>query len=117
MKRWLKHFPRDQIHIVDGDNFIKAPWEETEKVENFLQIPHAINRDSFFFNGTKGYYCGRDVREKGVWTCKKDKCLSKTKGRPKPPLKTGTEKKLTEFFRSYNALFYQLVNQTFSWPI
>jgi hypothetical protein len=26
MKRWTKLFPMNQIHIVDGEKFIKEPW-------------------------------------------------------------------------------------------
>ena len=116
MKRWLNHFPIDQIHIVNGDAFIKKPWQELEKVEDFLQIDPIINENNFFFNTTKGFYCGRDIRIKGVWSCVKEKCLSKAKGRPKPPLKKGTVSQLTEFFKPHNNQFYELINQTFSWP-
>lgn len=116
MKRWFRHFPQNQIHIVNGDAFIRQPWIETQKIENFLQIEPVITENNFFFNNTKGYYCGKDIRTTGVWTCVRDKCLSKAKGRPKPPLKPSTGDKLTEFFRSHNLKFYQLVNQTFGWP-
>ena len=117
MKRWLRHFTIDQIHVVNGDSFIVQPWIELEKIERFLEIDSVITENNFFFNSTKGFYCGRDVRIKGVWSCVKEKCLSKAKGRPKPPLKEGTVNQLTEYFRAHNSLFYKLVNQTFSWPI
>ena len=117
MKRWLRHFPINQIHVVNGDAFIMQPWIELQKVEKFLQIDPVITENNFFFNSTKGFYCGRDVRIKGVWSCVKEKCLSKAKGRPKPPLKEGTVKALTEYFKLHNNLFYKLINQTFSWPI
>lgn len=116
MKRWFRHFPQNQIHIVNGDAFIRQPWIESQKIENFLQIEPVITQNNFFFNNTKGYYCGKDIRTTGVWTCVREKCLSKAKGRPKPPLETSTVEALTDFFRSHNLKFYQLVNQTFGWP-
>ena len=36
MKRWLRHFPIDQIHVVNGDSFIVQPWIELEKIERFV---------------------------------------------------------------------------------
>ncbi len=117
MARWYKQFPKSNIHIVDGDNFIKAPWAELAQVESFLNVQPVITEQNFFFNSTKGFYCAREVRTKGVWSCQKDKCLSKAKGRPKPKIVQTTLDKLTDFFRPHNAKFYELVNQTFSWPI
>ena len=116
MRRWLKQFPRNQLHIVNGDQFIRSPWAQLQKVETFLGVEPMITENNFFFNSTKGYYCGKDIRESGPWTCVREKCLSSTKGRPKPPLKDDTLTKLRDFFRPHNEIFYQLVNQTFSWP-
>ena len=28
MRRWLKHFPLEQIHVVNGDRLIRKPWQE-----------------------------------------------------------------------------------------
>ena len=116
MKRWLQHFPMQQLHIVDGDHFIREPWNELQKIESFLEIPPYIDNKNFYFNSTKGFYCSRDIKESGVWSCTKDKCLSKSKGRPKPPMKEETFDKLTEFFKPYNTKFYELINRTFEWP-
>jgi [heparan sulfate]-glucosamine 3-sulfotransferase 1 len=118
MKRWLMQFPSEQIHVVNGDAFIKEPWKELNQIETFLDLPPSIKETNFFFNGTKGFYCGKDYRTSGVWSCVKEKCLSKAKGRPKPPLKPGTADKLTEFFKPHNAAFYELMNNatTFEWP-
>jgi len=116
MARWLKHFPPEQILVINGDSFIKRPWIEVNKIEDFLHVPSVVTEDNFFFNNTKGFYCGREIRTKGVWSCSKEKCLSKAKGRPKPPLKDGTVEKLVEFFKPHNALFYEMMNETFGWP-
>ena len=40
MKSWLSIFPRQQIMVVDGDNFIQQPWAEQGRVEKFLDLPH-----------------------------------------------------------------------------
>jgi len=47
--------------VVDGDNFIQQPWAEQERVEKFLDLPHELSEDNFYFNTTKGFFCGRQV--------------------------------------------------------
>lgn len=113
--RWFKYFPKEQIHIVHGEAFIKEPWTELRKVEQFLDVPHVITEDNFFFNQTKGFYCGKEMRTTGVWECVKRKCLSKSKGRPKPPLAEGTLDKLYRFFAEHNKIFYALVGHDYGW--
>ena len=105
-----------QIHIVDGEKFIRTPWTELQKVETFLNLTSVLTQDNFFFNGTKGFYCSRDIRSHGSWTCTRDKCLGRSKGRPKPPVKEETFQRLTEFFAPHNKMFYDMVGQVFEWP-
>ena len=116
MRRWLRHFPRKQLHVINGDQFIRSPWSELQKVENFLEVEPMITENNFFFNSTKGYYCGKDIRESGPWTCVREKCLSSAKGRPKPPLKEGTLTALRDFFRPHNEILYKQINETYRWP-
>ena len=116
MHKWLEYFPREQIHIVDGEKFIRAPWKELQVVEGFLNVTSVITENNFFFNDTKGFYCARDIRSHGTWTCTKEKCLGRSKGRPKPPVSESTLKRLTEFFAPHNKLFYEMVGQVFEWP-
>lgn len=116
MSRWLLHFPLEQIHIVDGEKFIREPWQELQKVEEFLNLTSVITQDNFFFNGTKGFYCAKDFRSHGAWTCTREKCLGRSKGRPKPPVAEETLRRMTEFFAPHNKLFYDMVGQVFEWP-
>ena len=116
MTRWLRHFPREQLHIVHGEEFIRRPWEELGKVETFLGVPPTVTEDNFYFNSTKGFYCSQDTRTTGAWECTKKKCLSKTKGRPKPPVQPDTHKKLEDFYREHNKIFYGLMGRDFGWP-
>ena len=63
----------EQIHIVNGDKFIKVkisnqyslekkrtmfdskePWSELQELETFLEIKKEINENNFYFNATKG---------------------------------------------------------------
>ena len=77
----MRYFPLSQIHIVDGDKFIKEPWTELMELEKFLELPAEITERNFFFNSTKGFYCGKEelTLPQSKWTCTRDKCLSKSK--------------------------------------
>ena len=85
-------------------------------VEAFLNITSEISENNFFFNTSKKFYCAREVRSHGVWQCTREKCLSKSKGRPKPPISEGTMERLFDFFKPHNRMFYDLVNREFGWP-
>ncbi|KAI1241008.1 hypothetical protein IHE44_0009464 [Lamprotornis superbus] len=43
LERWLKYFPIEQFHIVDGDRLITEPLPELQLVEKFLNLPPRIN--------------------------------------------------------------------------
>ena len=92
MEKWLKVFERKRIHIIDGDNLIKNPFEEMTAIERFLGIKHIFTMDNFHFNETKGFYCYR--------TPDKEKCLGEKKGRPHPDVDPMVIRKLRQFFRT-----------------
>ena len=35
LENWYRYFPREQIHIVNGDRLVKTPWREIQKIETF----------------------------------------------------------------------------------
>lgn len=106
-ERWLQYFNRDQIHIVDGDNLISHPWEETRKVETFLGIRHSITKDHFSFNHTKGFHC---MQLDSV-----QKCLSYSKGRTHVHTDQIITDKLNKYFSPHNKQLYRMFNRTFQW--
>mgnify|MGYP001864272433 FL=1 len=107
MQNWLKYFPLDHIHIVDGDKLIKDPFPEIEKVERFLKLSPQINASNFYFNKTKGFYCLRDSG--------RERCLHESKGRAHPQVDTRLLEKLHEYFYEPNKKFFVLVGRTFDW--
>ncbi|XP_059804044.1 heparan sulfate glucosamine 3-O-sulfotransferase 1-like [Hypanus sabinus] len=107
MGNWLKYFPLNQIHIVDGGALIKNPLEELQKVEIFLNIPAKIMTSNFYFNQTKGFYC---LRSDG-----KERCLHESKGRPHPVVNSTVLKELNAYFREHNERFFRMVKQSFDW--
>uniref|UniRef100_A0A2R5LA52 Heparan sulfate glucosamine 3-O-sulfotransferase 5 n=1 Tax=Ornithodoros turicata TaxID=34597 RepID=A0A2R5LA52_9ACAR len=107
-RRWLSHFQRQQIHVIDGDRLVKQPFEEMRKVETFLGLTHRIPKDAFYFNRTKGFFC---VRNDTV-----DKCLNESKGRKHPDVPGPVVSKLRQFYAPFNREFYQMVGKDFEWP-
>jgi len=58
---WLDHFSKEQMLVVNGNNFLKTPWIPMKKIQAFLGIDHEITRDSFTVpieeDGSEGVPC------------------------------------------------------------
>ena len=103
---WLKHFPREQLHLVDGENLIRRPWEELEHVQRFLNLSIDIRQENFYFNSKKrGFPCIRQP----------DGCLGLAKGRPHPTISTATREKLKRLYTKCNARLKELGQIDFPW--
>ena len=46
-KRWLEYFPKEQILILNGENFVLNPYEEVKKVEGFLNLKNFFQKNHF----------------------------------------------------------------------
>ncbi|XP_072122751.1 heparan sulfate glucosamine 3-O-sulfotransferase 1-like [Mobula birostris] len=107
MAIWLRLFPRQQIHLVDGDALIKNPLSELQEVEKFLQLPRRIKASNFYFNQTKGFYCMRAAGH--------ERCLDQSKGRPHPSVNRTVLQQLCDYFKEHNENFFRMVGRTFNW--
>jgi hypothetical protein len=45
---------------LNGENFIKNPYDEVIKIENFLNLKKFIEKKHFVFGKNKGYFCLND---------------------------------------------------------
>ncbi|KAG8199165.1 hypothetical protein JTE90_015996 [Oedothorax gibbosus] len=107
-EKWHRVFPRRQMHIVDGDDLIKDPFPEVQRIEEFLGIAHRISKDNFFYNKTKGFYCVRNETT--------EKCLNESKGRRHPVVSEEVVHKLRQFYAPYNRMFFRAAGRDFGWP-
>lgn len=106
LRRWLRHFPLERMHFVDGENLIRRPWDELERVQAFLNVSNVIGREDFYFNSEKrGFPCIRQPNG----------CLGSSKGRPHPVISEQTREKLQRLYASCNRQLTQLARRTFSW--
>ena len=45
IKAYLNVFNSSQFHFVDGENIIKRPWVEVEKIEEFLGVEKIVSKN------------------------------------------------------------------------
>ena len=104
LEPWLQTFGRDKIHVVDGDNFVKQPAFELNKIEKFLNISQYFTNDHFVYNPGKQFFC---LKETG--------CMGRSKGRPHPNMTEITRKRLQAYFKPFNEKLFLALGQRFSW--
>ena len=107
MESWLKVFPREQIHVVDGDLLIHDPSSALRGIETFLGLKPFLTKDKFVFDSRKGFYCIRKDQS--------DVCLGSSKGRPHPQVDGNLLKDLKKYFRECNIKFAHQTNMSFAW--
>lgn len=112
MDNWLKYFRLEQFHIVNGDELIRDPVPELQRVETFLGVSPFFRKEMFYFNATKGFYCWKKSGRSGV---EMSYCLGGGKGREHPVIPEEVISRLRAFFRPHNDRFYQLVGLQFGW--
>ncbi|XP_077547811.1 heparan sulfate glucosamine 3-O-sulfotransferase 1-like [Haemaphysalis longicornis] len=111
VRRWLSHFPRRQLHVVDGDRLVREPLRELRRVEAFLRLPERIPSSALYFNRTKGFFCLRPRLNDTA-----GRCLNDSKGRRHPHVPGPVVSRLRQFFAPFNREFYHLMGRDFGWP-
>ena len=107
--RWFKRFPSQQIHIVDGDMFVKNPFEELKRIEKHLGLEPWFSTDMFQYNKNKGFYCYKRPHNN------REVCMPPRKGREHPEVREEVRVKLRTFFRPYNHMLYEMADKNFTW--
>jgi hypothetical protein len=122
--KWIKYFSSDQLYVLDGEKFIRRPWQELNKIENFLNLTNNINQNQFYFDRNKNFYCINEKHKSKFFhdlnplIVKKemDGCLGKNKGRKNHVyLSDLVRVNLERFFKKWNKLFFDTIDQTFDW--
>ena len=110
---WLNFFSRKDLHIVDGEEFIKSPWVELEKVENFLGIQRELKKEIFYYNSSLGFYCLVKV-EKDTECVNEGQTGVLQKGRSHPDIPENETKLLNRYFYTKNKDLYRLIGRNLS---
>ena len=111
LEKWLKFFPLKQMHFVSGEELITNPGRVLYDVQDFLDLKRIVSDKHFYFNETKGFPCLKKTEGNAS-----PHCLGKTKGRPHPIIEPRAVQRLRDFYRPFNAKFYQMVDRDFGWP-
>ena len=114
--RWLRYFDKSQIHVVNGDKFIKDPFSELKKVEEFLEVKPFYKESMFVFNEEKGFYCWKKKSKSSA--AKKDAstaCLGPSKGRKHPSIDKELIEKLRDFYKPHMKRFCSITGIDFDW--
>lgn len=104
---WLRVFPFEQLHIVNGDNLKTNPWQELSSTERFLGLNQHIKENDFVYNATKRFYCFNDSD--------KMHCLTPSKGRKHPAVSETVINQLHNLYMPFNELFYKQCKRKFDW--
>ena len=107
LKPWIAKYGLKDIHIADGDIFVKNPVEELQKIENFLGLQPFFTADHFVYNAEKGFYCLNENNDA--------KCMPRRKGRPHPQMSNETRTRLQQYFKPLNDKLFRTIGRNFSW--
>lgn len=112
IKQWLKYFPAEQFIFINGEQLVREPSVELNKLQLFLNLKPIIRKEHFVHNRRKGFACIiKPLDSKQV------KCLSDQKGRKHPEIDEKIINDLNEFYKPFNKALFELINQDPWWPV
>jgi hypothetical protein len=111
-KRWLKYFPKEQILVLNGENFILNPYEEIKKMEIFLNLTPFFQREHFVYDKKKGFFCLRKNLNQN-----RTNCMGSSKGRNHPFVSESVLLKLRNYFAPYDKELFDLLERKPFWKI
>ena len=113
LHRWLMHFNRSNLMIIDGEEMFKDPGPVIENVQNFLKIPRLLLRDDYVKDPKTGFYCVKNFGENNTLQCLP---LNKQRTRNKKNLLLPhVKKKLDSIYASHNEAFFKMIGERFDW--
>ena len=89
------------IYINKLKRFRKDPVTELSKVETFLNIPHKITLDMFYYHKVKKVYCIKNEN--------KNKCFPENEDKLENGFDDSLIRKLRIFYRPYNVIFFETI--------
>ena len=111
LRNWLQYFPMKQLLVLNGEEFIKNPYNEIKQVEEFLELTPFITKEHFVYDSTKKFHCLNINLEKNNAI----KCLQKKKGRTHPFIEPNVLEKLKVIFKPYDNDFFDSISKEPFW--
>nr|XP_039261366.1 heparan sulfate glucosamine 3-O-sulfotransferase 1-like isoform X1 [Styela clava] len=115
LKNWLKYFPLEQIHIINGEDLLTDPVKVVQDTQKFLGLEIKVDERDIVFDKAKGYHCIRVHRKDNAV-----QCLADTKGTTRNKTISGMMSKetlnsLKKFYNKYNEELFEIINKRFNW--
>ena len=115
LKNWLKYFPLKQILFINGHEFIRNPFNEVKKVEQFLELEPYFKREHFIFDTKKKFFCINSVQV--LFNSTEKDCLGENKGRKHIIINSTLLDKLRKFYKPYSFELFKIIKQKPFWEI
>ncbi|KAL4235833.1 hypothetical protein ACF0H5_004223 [Mactra antiquata] len=107
--RFMKYFSKDQILIIESEEFKRDPYYVIHKIESFLDLPHRVPKDAYVYNSEKKYHCLKSLNGGQV-------CYDFTRGKDyKKEINNVTLQYLREYFHPHNERFFAKLGKRFDW--
>jgi hypothetical protein len=110
IKQWLKYFPIEQFVFINGEQLIKEPSAELDKLQEFLNLKKVIRKEHFVNDKRKGFPCIIKPLDST-----QIKCLSEEKGRKHPIIDNFILNDLQNFYQPHNTKLFELIQQRPWW--
>ncbi|KAL4219333.1 hypothetical protein ACF0H5_021913 [Mactra antiquata] len=112
LERYMKVFNKNQILVIESNEFKYTPVNVLKRVEQFLGIKSFFSNEHFVLNKQKGFYC---IPKPDTYT-KTMLCYTSARGRSN---RVQVDKKdlesLKEYFRPRTERFFKLLGRRFDW--
>ena len=96
LRNWYKHFPVENVMVIDGSELKKDPTLVMGKVQDFLGLEKIIDESNFYFDDERQLFCS-------ISPSKPPKCTGEGKGRSnKYQIDDETRFILKQFFQPFN---------------
>ena len=117
LKYWLKYFPLEQILFINGEQLIKEPSVEIDKLQSFLNLKPLIKKEHFVYNIRKGFPCIVNPLNSKHVKCMSEKKGLLQKGREHPKIDQVILNDLKTYYRHSNQILFNIINQKPWWPL
>ncbi|KAL4228084.1 Sulfotransferase [Mactra antiquata] len=108
-ERFTKYFSKDQILVIESEEFKRDPYPVIHKIETYLELPHKIPKDTYVYNIEKKYHCLKSLNGGQI-------CYDNARGRDyKQEINNVTMQKLREYFHPHNERFFAKLGKRFDW--
>ena len=109
LKKWYQLFGQNQNMLnIDGSRLYTDPGQVLVEIQQFLNVPIALDENNFYFDENRGLFCSIDFNGK-------PKCAGKGKGRSvKSEVPEHLKQKMRDLLRPFNEELERIEGKSFN---